>query len=151
MYSLHLINYDSQEYLDMVELRLQVLRKPLGLHFTPESLLEEKNDLLIGCFASAGGKMIGCCILSPVDPTLIRLRQMAVTPDHQGKGAGKALLAFAERQATRQGYRIIEMHARKTAVPFYTGCGYLPRGGEFLELDIAHVLMSKHLGRYKNP
>jgi len=93
--------------------------------------------------------MIGCCILSPVDPTLICLRQMALSADHQGIGAGKALLAFAESQATRQGYRMIEMHARKTAVPFYTGCGDLPRGGEFLELGIAHVLMSKHLGKYK--
>ena len=27
-----------------------------NLHFTPENLLEEKNDLQIGCFASAGGK-----------------------------------------------------------------------------------------------
>ena len=49
----------------MVDLRYQILRKPLGLQFNQVELEEEKNDILIGCFDE--DKLEGCCILSPLD------------------------------------------------------------------------------------
>ncbi|WP_216073821.1 hypothetical protein, partial [Acinetobacter baumannii] len=62
----------------MVDLRYQLLRKPLGLIFTEEELEREKNDILIGCFEDE--KLEACCILTQTAPKTVRLRQMAVSP-----------------------------------------------------------------------
>ena len=48
--ALKIIDHGSPEYQKMVELRLQLLRKPLGLDFTAEEFEKEKVDILLGCF-----------------------------------------------------------------------------------------------------
>ena len=45
-----LIDHGSKEYQQMVDLRLQLLRKPLGLSFSDEELVKEKSDFHIGFF-----------------------------------------------------------------------------------------------------
>ena len=40
-------------------------------------------------------QMLGCCMLVEEEPGTVRLRQMAVINDLQGKGIGKALMQFA--------------------------------------------------------
>ena len=40
----------SAEYQQMVKLRDDILRKPLGLSFTPEDLEKEKDNMLIARF-----------------------------------------------------------------------------------------------------
>ncbi|GAA4310829.1 GNAT family N-acetyltransferase [Compostibacter hankyongensis] len=147
---IRLIQHGSQAYREMVQLRDELLRKPLGLHFTPEYLQREATDILIGCFdAPAGekeGRLIGCCILSPLDTQLMQLRQMAVAASHQGSGIGSSLLTFAESTAAAQGFRILMMHARKTAAPFYEHLGYRIAGDEFTEVGIPHFEMRKIIG-----
>jgi len=44
------IDHGSNEYKLMVNLRYEVMRKPLGLSFDEEELTKEKSDILIGCF-----------------------------------------------------------------------------------------------------
>ena len=44
------IDYGTEEYKQMVNLRNEILRKPLGLSFTAEQLDKEKEDILIGAF-----------------------------------------------------------------------------------------------------
>ncbi|MGZ8541383.1 MAG: GNAT family N-acetyltransferase, partial [Chitinophagaceae bacterium] len=92
--ALKIIDYGSTEYLQMVKLRDAILRKPLGLVFTPEDLEMEKDNILIGAFED--DRMLACCMLVEEEPAIIRLRQMAVLNDLQGKGIGRALMNFAE-------------------------------------------------------
>ncbi len=127
----------------MVELRYQMLRKPLGLTFTPEDLDAEKDDILIGCFEDE--KLEGCCILTQTDPKTVRLRQMAVSSVLQGKGIGRVLMSFAENIARDRGYRRLVMHARKSAVGFYEKIGYTICGEEFEEVTIPHFEMDRSL------
>ena len=127
----------------MVQLRNDILRKPLGLVFLPDELEKEKEDILIGAFED--DKMLGCCMLINTDPGTVRLRQMAVLNTLQGKGIGKALMQFAENIARDRGYRKITMHARKTATGFYEKLGYTTNGVEFLEVTLPHVVMEKQL------
>jgi len=127
----------------MVELRYQVLRKPLGLGFTKEDLDAEKNDILIGCFED--DKLEGCCILTQTDPKTVRLRQMVVTAGLQGKGIGRVLMSFAENIARDRRYRRLTMHARKSAVGFYEKNGYKICSPEFEEVTIPHFEMEKEL------
>jgi len=141
--ALRLIDFGSKEYKQMIDLRFNILRKPLGLTFTEEDLEKEKDDILIGCFDDS--VLEGCCLLTKTAPKEVRLRQMAVRSGLQGKGIGRALMQFAENVAYDYGYRKITMHARKTAVGFYEKLGYTTTGNEFLEVSIPHFLMEKEL------
>ena len=127
----------------MVHLRHEILRKPLGLTFDETELEKEKEDILIGAFED--DRLLGCCLLSPMDTSTIRLRQMAVPNSMQGKGIGRALMIFAENIARDQGYRKLCMHARKTALGFYEKLGYAVSGEEFTEVTIPHFIMEKAL------
>ena len=141
--ALKIIDHGSKEYAQMVQLRTDILRKPLGMTFTPEELEKEKENIHIAAFED--DKMLGCCMLIRQEDKEIRLRQMAVLNNLQGKGIGKAILIFAENIARDLGYKEITMHARKTAEPFFEKLGYRVIGDEFQELGIPHVEMEKRL------
>jgi GNAT superfamily N-acetyltransferase len=141
--ALKIIDHGSREYQQMVHLRNEILRRPLGLQFTPEELEKEKEEILIGAFEEE--KMLGCCMLIMEAPNSVRLRQMAVLNNLQGKGIGRALMQFAENIARDRGFQKITMHARKTAVGFYEKLGYRTSGQEFEEVTIPHYIMEKLL------
>jgi hypothetical protein len=79
-----MIDHGTKEYQQMVNLRNEILRKPLGLYFTEEELEGEKDDILMGAFED--DRLLGCCILTPMGAGTVRLRQMAVPGNMQGKG-----------------------------------------------------------------
>ncbi len=137
------IDYGTPEYDTMLRLRYDLLRKPLGLSFDPKELEKEKDDVLIGAFEDE--KMLGCCLLTRMDSKTLRLRQMAVYNNLQGKGIGRALMIFAENIARDMGYEILMMHARVTAIGFYEKLGYVKKDGQFIEITIPHVIMEKRL------
>lgn len=139
---LKIIDHGSAEYDQMVRLRDDILRKPLGLRFSPEELEREKNHILIAAFEE--DQMLGCCMLID-EPPSVRLRQMAVLNSLQGKGIGRALMNFAENLSRDRGYRTITMHARKMALGFYERVGYRVIGDEFIEINIPHYVMEKQL------
>jgi predicted GNAT family N-acyltransferase len=127
----------------MVDLRFQILRKPLGLSFTEEDLAAETEDILLGCFED--DRLEACCVLTKTDPKTVRLRQMAVSANLQGKGIGRVLMSFAENVARDHGYRRLTMHARKSALGFYEKNGYRICSDEFNEVTIPHYVMEKEL------
>jgi predicted N-acetyltransferase YhbS len=141
--ALKLIDYGSPEYEQMLRLRMELLRKPLGLSFDPKELEKEKDDVLMGAFED--DRLLGCCLLTRVDAKTLRLRQMAVPNNLQGKGIGRALMIFAENIARDMGYDVLMMHARTTATGFYEKLGYVKIDGQFIEVTIPHVIMEKKL------
>lgn len=141
--ALKIIDHGSREYDQMVQIRMDILRKPLGLNFTPEELEKEKEEVLIGAFED--DRILGCCMLIKQEPGTVRLRQMAVMNNLQGKGIGRALMNFAENIARDLGYKKLVMHARKTATGFYEKQGYRISGEEFTEVTIPHYVMEKTL------
>ncbi len=141
--ALKIIDYGTPGYNEMVRLRDEILRKPLGLSFSPADLEQEKDNLMMAAYED--DKMLGCCMLVEEDPQTVRLRQMAVLNDLQGKGVGKALIQFAENLARDHGYKKITMHARKNALGFYEKMGYKVSGSEFEEVTLPHYVMEKEL------
>ncbi|MFM1858159.1 MAG: hypothetical protein RLZ05_1219 [Bacteroidota bacterium] len=141
--ALKIIEYGSPEYEQMLALRDNILRKPLGLRFDPVDLENENHDILIGAFEE--DDILGCCMLIEENPSIVRLRQMAVYNEKQGKGIGRALMNFAENVARDRGYKLLNMHARKNAIGFYEKMGYQVTSEEFLEVTIPHVVMEKKL------
>jgi predicted GNAT family N-acyltransferase len=141
--ALKLIEHGSPEYQQMLDLRNSVLRKPLGLEFDPVELEQESHDILIGAFEEED--ILGCCMLIEENPSTLRLRQMAVYNERQGKGIGRAMMNFAENLARDRGYKALNMHARKNAVGCYEKMGYQVASEEFTEVTIPHVVMEKKL------
>lgn len=141
--ALRIIDHGSAEYDRMVELRKEILRRPLGLDFTAAELETEKEDILIGAFDEE--KILACCLLKKLDAESCKLRQMAVHGSLQGKGVGASLLNFAENVARDRGFRKMVMNARKTALGFYGKLGYQVVGEEFDEVTIPHFRMEKNL------
>jgi predicted GNAT family N-acyltransferase len=141
--ALKIIDHGSVEYQQMIKLRDELLRKPLGLTFTADELEKEKENMLIAAFEE--DRMLACCMLVEENSVTVRLRQMAVMNDLQGKGIGRALMNFAENIARVRGYKKISMHARKAVVGFYERMDYKVVGTEFIEITIPHFLMEKKL------
>ena len=137
------IYFGSKEYQEMLNLRYEVLRKPLGIDFTPEQLEKEKDDILIGAFDE--DELIGCCILTPMNNSTVKLGQMAVLNNLQGKGIGESLITFAENLAADKSFKTIVMHARDSAIGFYERFGYSVRGDGVLIVNTPHHLMEKKL------
>src|SRR5690349_3302188 len=96
------IDHGTKEYKQMLELRMEILRRPLGLSFSKEELSREHEDILIAAFEE--DKMLGCCLLTKIDNKRVRLRQMAVQNNLQGKGIGAAMMNYAENVARDAGY-----------------------------------------------
>lgn len=137
------IDHDSFEYQQMVALRNEILRIPLGLFLSRDDLEKEKNDILIGAFDD--DEILGCCILTRIDKQTVRLRQMAVVNTSQGTGIGASLMDYAENVARDKGFTTMIMHARETALGFYEKLGYKIQGERFMEVNVPHYMMAKRL------
>lgn len=140
---IRIIDHGSRSYEDMIALRMEILRKPLGLSFTAEDLEKESEDILVGVYDD--DLLVACCILTKINDGTCKLRQMAVHPKMQNNGVGAALMQFAENLARDNGYKNMVMNSRKTAVGFYEKLGFSICSDEFVEVTIPHVQMSKKL------
>jgi GNAT superfamily N-acetyltransferase len=138
-----MIDHGSEDYKKMVDLRLEILRKPLGLTFAEADLNQEKDDILIGAFEEED--IMACCILTKLSEDTCKLRQMAVRPKIQGTGLGAAMMNYAEQLAKDAGYKKMVMNARKTAKGFYEKLGYEIEGDEFVEVTLPHFYMQKNI------
>lgn len=151
---IQLIEHGSQEYTDTVALRQEILRKPLGLSFTNEQLASEAESFHLACYHQ--DELVGCLILKPGRADLetvteisqekqIQIRQVAVAAEKQGMGIGRSMMSFAEILAETKGYRLIWLHARATALPFYKTLEYQQAGELFEEIGLPHWFMYKEL------
>jgi GNAT superfamily N-acetyltransferase len=135
--------FGSANYRDALRLREEVLRKPLGLPLSAEDVAGENESFHLGCFD--GERLVGTLILKPVDETTARMRQVAILPETQGKGAGSDLVRYAEDFARGKGFRMIKAHVREPVLHFYIRRGYRLISGPFIEVTIPHYAVAKEL------
>jgi ribosomal protein S18 acetylase RimI-like enzyme len=138
------IPYGSEAYLEECALRHEVLRLPIGLSLHDEDLSNEGDQLHFGLFDD--DKLVACVIAVLLSPNEAKIRQMAVGPEHQGRGFGRQIIEGLERHLVERGVTYFSMHARMTAVGFYEKLGYSKVGEEFSEVGIPHVRMEKRVG-----
>lgn len=137
------VEFESDTYWQMLRLRDEVLRKPLGLTLDITSLGNEKDSIHIAGFE---GSTLQCCLLlTPLGADSLQMRQVAVVTTMQSKGLGRELVLYSEKIARDLGYKEIVLHARKNVVGFYEKLGYNTYGDEYIEVTIPHISMKKHL------
>ena len=80
-------------------------------------------------------------------PTYLLLDNIAVSPTRQGLGLGRRLLAFAEAEALRRGYREIRLYTHQTMVEkqrLYASIGY-EEAGRGIDAGYERIFMRKRL------
>ena len=90
--------------------------------------------------------IVGLIVLL-AEPNYLLLDNIAVAPTHQGLGFGRRLLAFAEAEALRRGYREIRLYTHQTMVEnqrIYAAIGYVETG-RGTEAGYDRVFMCKQL------
>lgn len=139
------VDFGSSRYNQLVELRYKVLLEPLGLKFLDLHRAKEVSYLHIGCIDNLNDKLVGGLMLIPLDNESIRMMQVAVLPEYQGKGVGHQMVAYAQQRAKEAGYSKIIMHAMLSVVSFYEKMGYTQEGDIFDENGITFAKMVKKL------
>jgi len=137
------IPYGSEFYQAECNLRHEVLRVPIGLSLHDEDLSSEREQHHFGLFD--GEELVACVIAVVLSPTEAKIRQMAVRPEHQGKGCGRRVIEGLERHLIEGGVNHFSMHARMSAAGFYGKLGYSKIGEEFSEVGLPHVKMEKRV------
>lgn len=77
-----------------------------------------------------GGRVVGSIFVRPMRPQGY-FGMLAIDPDRQGKGLGRALIDAAERHLTRAGCTHAEIHVvnlREELPPYYARLGYAAVG-----------------------
>lgn len=142
MIEFKIVAHGSDAYKQVVELREEILRKPLGLSFSPEDLESEKDCIHVAGYSD--GQLCATLMLVPKGDEM-KMQRVAIREDVQQRGIGSAMLLFAEDYAKKHGYASIYCHARDAAVPFYLKNGYTVVGDSFVEVGIVHYAMRKDL------
>lgn len=135
-------SYASDAYREALNLRMEVLKRPLGIEFDMEELAREGSEYHLGAFEA--GVLLATMILTPLGEEA-KMRQVAVHPSRQGSGIGTTLVGFSETFCRERGFRKMILNARESAVPFYERLGYVRVGEPFQEVTILHYAMKKPL------
>ena len=93
-----------------------------------------------------GSTIAGVIVLLP-RPDHLLLDNIAVAPARQGSGLGRRLVAFAESEAVRRGYRQIRLYTHQTMTEnqrLYAAIGY-EETGRGTEAGYERVFMRKRL------
>ena len=125
-------------------LRFNVLREPWNQPLGSEVLADE--DLAIHAIAVENGEVLGVARMHESAANQGQVRCVAIATAAQGKGIGKAIMAYLEDQAKTKGWTEIVLEARENAVPFYKRIGYTINAESYLLFgEIQHYRMSKTL------
>jgi N-acetylglutamate synthase-like GNAT family acetyltransferase len=125
-------------------LRFNVLREPWNQPLGSEVLADE--DQAIHAIAVAGEEVLGVARMHESAAKQGQVRCVAIATAAQGKGIGKAIMAYLEDQAKAKGWTEIVLEARENAVPFYQAIGYSIVAESYLLFgEIQHYRMKKAL------
>lgn len=125
-------------------LRFSVLREPWNQQQGSEVLADE--DQAIHAIAVEEGEVLGVARVHESASKQGQVRCVAIATAAQGKGIGKAIMAYVEEKARLKGWSEIVLEARENAVPFYQAIGYTIVAESYLLFgEIQHYRMKKNL------
>lgn len=138
------IPYGSKEYLETLDLRNEVFRKPWGLDIKDDNLEEDKNMDMYGLYLE-NNRLIGTIFLLHKDQETAQIKTLALLEEFRGIGLGKYLMDFIEDKISSKGYKKAFLMGRVSAKPFYEKLGYKATSEVFDYKTIPHLYMEKNL------
>jgi GNAT superfamily N-acetyltransferase len=114
---------DSFEGLDWNELSHLYRIAPLG-EKSPSALRTVLDRSMIRCFVRADGMLVGAGRALGDGLDCAYIADIAVHPEHQGKGLGSAIVQEIVTRAN--GHKKIILYANPGTEPFYAKFGFLP-------------------------
>lgn len=137
------VPYNSEQYQHMLIFRNMHMRIPIGLSLFDEDLSGEVNDHHIGVYRK--DELIGVCIITPVNKTTARMRQVVIAPEYRNRGIGRMMMLFAEERTAALGLSRLILDSRLSALRFYEKLGYRRVGSQFMEVGLPHYMMEKSI------
>jgi len=92
------------------------------------------------------GEVAALIVMGPADEGFL-LDNVAVAPEHQGKGLGRVLLSYAEDEARRQGFDSLYLYAQEVMaenIALYEHIGYVEYARR-VEHGLPRVYLRKQL------
>lgn len=129
------------------DLRERVLLRPIGLDMerflADYAQAEATAEHFVAVTDSPGGtRVIATALLIPV-PEGGKVSQVAVDPQRQGEGLGRAIMSHVEAHAFGQrAMRQLVCHAQVRAIGFYEKLGWAVTSEDFIEAGIVHRKMA---------
>ena len=124
--------------------RWELLRKPWD-----QSLGTEKDDIenvSVHRMAVSDRYVIAVGRLHFLNNTTAQIRYMAVRKEHEKQGIGTAIYIALEKEAYKNGIKLITLNARIHAIGFYKKLGItIIKKTNLLFNQIQHYEMQKHL------
>lgn len=117
-------------------------RKPLPMNEDYLALISQGIVHVV----EENGVIAGLIVLTPKDDAMLLLN-IAVRPDAQGRGLGRALLNFAEEKALTDGYDVMRLYTNEVMFEnqaVYKHCGYTETDRK-VEHGAHRVYMEKQL------
>jgi GNAT superfamily N-acetyltransferase len=135
---------NEQEWNAYYDLRYRILRQPLGQAIGSERNEGDTTGIHFALYEERVVKAIARLDLQ--EKQVAQVRFVAVETDVQGKGFGKKIMLATEKEALNKGCKLLILHARENALPFYEGLGYKLIEKSYLLFDqIQHFYMEKEL------
>jgi GNAT superfamily N-acetyltransferase len=133
--------YGSEALSAIIQLRYDVLRKPLGLSMEQSQFPGDELSTTVHMVGYKNNKMAACLtiLLSdvklPEEPQSGQLRGMAVADGYRGLGFGALLLDAAHEWARQKGVSLW-CNARRKAVGFYSKHGWEVTSPEYEVVNV---------------
>jgi predicted GNAT family N-acyltransferase len=135
---------DAKDVQQCLRLRWTVFVEEQGVCPSDELDGHDRSDA-VHALASLDRIPCGAGRLIFTAPGVAKIERMAVIDDVRGRGVGRALLAFLEREARQRGATKLALFAQVRARKFYEQAGYVAVGREFDDgTGIPHVRMEKN-------
>lgn len=119
-------------------------RRPVPMDADYEAIVEDGRAWV----AEDGGAIAGLLVLEVCEDHVL-IENVAVDPALQGRGVGRALLAFAERRALELGLSELRLYTHEKMTEnqaLYARLGYRNEGRR-VEENLPRVFMSKRIGQ----
>lgn len=136
-------SFQSADYYKSIELRYSILRKPLGMVYTPEQLAAEFDQFHF--VAKINQEVVGVIVLQKLENNIAKMRQVAIDNKLQRKGVGTKMIDYVENWCKINEVQKITLHARENAIPFYEKLNYYKVGNPFVEVGLNHSEMEKKI------
>jgi GNAT superfamily N-acetyltransferase len=128
--------YGSEALPGIIELRYEVLRKPLGLSLEQSQFAGDELNTTVHIVGFVDNAMEACLtILLSENQQIGQLRGMAVSEEFRGHGLGSQLLEAAHEWAREKGVSLW-CNARSQAVGFYSKHSWEVSGPEFTVANV---------------